>query len=297
MRRNITAGLRGGYNSSFFRLGFLSASIIIAAIIVRTKSEMPKQEGEKSPIVVAAFDMVEIPVPSHPVPIGTKLRKIQWKTVSYPRHQIPKSALVDTAAFMDAVAIAPLPADLPIFEENLSFSAQAINPVVERIPSGMRAMTIKVDATTAVEGWAGSGSLVDVLLIAKDRTTVVAEKVRILSAERSIEPVEGSQSPSVPNTVTLLVTQEQCLAINTAIPLGRIAFALRSSNDEETWIDTVFTADQLKNKSIVDEKKRTITGYASVTNDPEKKAFALADGKWIPTSLKPSGFLVGEEKP
>lgn len=77
---------------------------------------------------------------------------------------------------------------------------------------------MRVDATSSVEGWAGSGSLVDVLLIQKDRTTVVAEKVKVLSSERSSSPVEGGASPSVPSTATLLVTQEQCLAINTAIP-------------------------------------------------------------------------------
>ncbi len=238
-----------------------------------------------------AFDIVEIPVPSEPVAAGTRLKDIRWKTSAYPRHQVPPGAIYDTGSFLETFATVPLPAGLPVFRENLSAASYSINRVVERIPSGMRAMTMKVDATTAVEGWAGSGSLVDVLLIAKDRTTVVAEKVKILSAERSTEPVEGVHAPSVPSTATLLVSQDQCLAISTAIPLGRIAFALRSSSDEDEWVDTVFTSDQLRSNPAADEKKKTITGYLSV-KDEDSRAFALADGKWIPTDIKPAGFLL-----
>jgi len=294
-RKSSMRPYRGGLSSSL-KLGILSLSIIAAAFVVRMRNDTAESSIPQQPIVVAAFDTVELPVPSEPVAVGTKLSKIQWKTVSYPKHQVPKGAFLETASIMDAVTVAPLPADLPVFPENVSFSSQVVNPVVERIPLGMRAMTIKVDATTAVEGWAGSGSLVDVLLIAKDRTTVVAEKVRILSAERSTEPVEGMQTPSVPTTVTLLVTQEQCLAINTAVPLGRIAFALRSSHDEDQWSDKVYTAEQLKNKPSDKEGNHIITGYLAVKDEQKNKAYALANGRWIPTDVKPSGFLVGDEK-
>jgi Flp pilus assembly protein CpaB len=156
-------------------------------------------------------------------------------------------------------------------------------------------MTIKVDATAAVEGWAGSGSIVDVLLIERDRTSVVAEKVRILSAERSVIPVEGQAMPNVPSTVTILVSQEQCLAINTAIPRGRIAFALRGTRDDASWTDTTFTAQRLGN-SVSDEAARgesNINGFVSFTEGGETRAYALSKGKWINTEVIPQGALVG----
>ena len=160
-------------------------------------------------------------------------------------------------------------------------------------------MTVRVDATTAVEGWAGSGALIDVLLVTKERTSVVAEKVKILSAERSVSPVEGSGAPNVPSTVTLLVTQEQCLAINTAIPLGKIAFALRSSADDSQWQETLFTSERLKGPSSAKEDKPGISGYLTVHG--QEKRYALTEGKWIKADSVPPGFFVGQnneaEKP
>ena len=295
MRRKIPLIIRSSGYSSLLKITILSASIVGAAIIIRANPEGSLPASTSTPVVVASFDTVDVPVPADPVAAGTKLRDVHWKTSVYPIHQIPPGALTDISSFSDAAAITILPAGLPVFQQNLSFSAQSLNPVVEKIPAGMRAMTIKVDATTAVEGWARSGSLVDVLLIAKDRTTVVAEKVRILSAERSVEPIANAETPSVPSTVTLLVTQEQCLAVNTAIPMGRIAFALRSSNDEERWIDTVFTSEQLKSRPAVDANRQSITGYLSIRDIEKPKTFALTDGKWIRTDIKPAGFLISED--
>jgi len=295
MRRRTSAFRRGSGFSPAWKISTISIAIVTAALIVRSRPQPPPISREER-VVVATFDTVQVPVPSDPVAAGTRLKDVRWKMVDYPRHQLPAGALQETSSVMDSIAAVPLPAELPVFRQNIAAGPSSINRVVERIPAGMRAMTIKVDATTAVEGWAGSGSLVDVLLIAKERTTVVAEKVRILSAERSTDPIEGARPPSVPSTITLLVSQDQCLAINTAIPLGRIAFALRSSNDEEQWVDTVFTSDELKNNPAIEDKNGAIKGYVTV-NDKVSKAFALTDGKWIPAETRPVGFLVNGDKP
>jgi Flp pilus assembly protein CpaB len=159
----------------------------------------------------------------------------------------------------------------------------------------MRAMTVKVDATSAVEGWARSGSIVDVLLVEKARTTVVAEQVRVISAERSLSPTDTSKGgsaagPSVPSTVTLLVTQEQCLAINTAVPLGKIAFALRSSKDDERWRDTHFSSDDLA-ESKKPHSSVHIGGVVTFGSGLERKSYALVDGAWVPSDSVPKGFF------
>jgi Flp pilus assembly protein CpaB len=163
----------------------------------------------------------------------------------------------------------------------------------------MRAMTLRVDATSSVEGWAAAGAVVDVLLVQDDKTNVVAEKVKIISAERSVTPMSGGdESPSIPSTVTLLVTQEQCLALNTAIPLGRIAFALRSNRDEENWATRSFSADRLRRGGITTDTEMRITGYASVhdNGDADRKEFALSGDKWIRTDVVPEGFFSARER-
>lgn len=281
---------KGRPGSNVLGLLALAVAIVASAFIFRQR---PAPAPRSAETLVAQYDTISVPVPIDMVPIGTRVKEIRVKNISFPRHQIPENALTSFDGYLEAVTTAPLPADLPLFKTNLSHTALANNPVIDGIPQGMRAMTIKVDAMSAVEGWAGSGAVVDVLMVAQGATRVVAERVRILSAERSVSPVEGHSAPSVPNTVTLLVTQEQCLAINTAIPLGRIAFALRSRNDEETWQGTTYSADRLKQGSGTQSKGTTTTaGYVRFGDPARPGGYALIDGKWIKSESVPEGFLV-----
>ncbi len=284
------------------RSGLIASALLLGAIVLAVSFHFrPIQNAANAaqpmPVVVGEFDVVSLPVPVEPVPAGKRVKDIRFRLVSFPRHQVPTGALSDLTEMQYASAAAALPANLPLFRENFIIGgAGGINPVIESIPPGMRAMTVRVDATTAVEGWAGSGSVVDVLLVEKDRTAVVAEKVRVLSAERSVSPVEGAAAPSVPTTVTLLVTQEQCLAINTAIPRGKIAFALRSVRDEERWNDTIFTAENLKSLNT-DEQKAQINGFVSIKGAEGNANFALTDGRWTKTSIVPQGFIKQVDAP
>jgi Flp pilus assembly protein CpaB len=153
-------------------------------------------------------------------------------------------------------------------------------------------MTVRVDVTGAVEGWARSGSIVDVLLVEKNGTKVVAERVKIISTERSLSAAASlDPTAAVPNTVTLLVTQEQCLAINTAVAVGKIAFALRSGSDGESWRDADFEAADLSNREGRKQKAK-VQGVLSVGGGQGKRHYALVDGKWIPAESMPAGFFV-----
>ncbi|MEZ4753891.1 MAG: Flp pilus assembly protein CpaB [Bdellovibrionota bacterium] len=286
---------RKNFGVNLFGFGLIAASILFAAFLIKS-GEKDATSNQKTAPIVAQFDTVKVPVPAEPVPAGTKISEVKLKQVSYPAHQIPEGALRDLSQYTEAVAIARMPANIPVFRENLSFADSASNPVIDQIPKGMRAMTIRVDATTAVEGWAGSGTIVDVLLVEKDKTTVIAEAVKILSAERSVSPVEGSSAPKLPTTVTMLVSQDQCLAINTSIPRGKIAFALRSTEDIEAWDSTVFTSDSLKGGVRSAQVEENINGVVTIKDNKSSQSYALAGGKWVPTEVVPEGFFVAEQR-
>lgn len=284
-------------NRSFGGYALLGAAIIAAAFIVRANPKAAEAaRAPDSPRVVAQFDTVQLPVPVRPVPPGTPLDKISFTQVAFPKHQIPAGAVTNLETLRGSVTIAALPARLPIFMENFSSTARLHNPVVEQIPAGMRAMTVRVDATSAVEGWAGSGSIVDVLLVSEGRTTVIAERVRVLSSERSTSPVDGASAPAVPSTVTLLVTQEQCLAINTAIPMGKIAFALRGFSDGDSWSITRYNSERLKGGPGNSNGRAAVTGYAAVKGADTESQFALTDGKWVRTRVVPQGFFPNKDQ-
>lgn len=280
--------------------GKANGAIVFAAIVVSAglffglRSKTDAANVVNSTPVVSKLDSVRLPVPVEPVAAGTKLSSIRFRTVAYPVAQVPEGAIRNITSYLDAVAVTSLPANLPLFKQNVSHAAGSSNPVIESIPEGMRAMTIKVDATSAVEGWAGSGAIVDVLLVRGEGTSVVAEKVKILSAERSVNPVNGTESPNVPSTVTLLVSQDQCLAINTAIPLGKIAFALRSTTDDGGWHLTRYHADNLKNVANGDAARKQIQGFIEIEG---KGGFALSNGQWVQAEDAPDGFRLNKKEP
>jgi len=250
---------------------------------------------ERSRAYVPEFKVVEVPVPDRPVGAGISIRDVPVRFEKFPEHQLPEGVIRDIGRVRDSVTLVALPGGLPILDVNLGTGEEASNPLVGRIPQGMRAMTVRVDVTAVVEGWARSGSIVDVLLVEKHGTRVVAERVKIISTERSLSAT-GSLDPSaaVPSTVTLLVTQEQCLAINTAVAVGKIAFALRGGADGESWRDGDFEASDLSDPEGK-KRKPKVEGVVSVGNGKRKRRYALVEGKWIPAESMPAGFFVHQE--
>lgn len=276
---------------SYILFALFSSGLIVclfSVIVVQQNASAVATEQ----IYVAEYETVELPVPSAAVAAGVEIHEIALETISFPKHQLPQGVVLNPASLSGMLTVSALPARVPMFTANFSRKGSRSNPVIDRIPEGMRAMTIKVDATSAVEGWAGSGSYVDILLVEKDRTTVVAENVLILSAERSVAPVEGRASPNIPSTVTLLVSQEQCLAINTSIPRGKIAFALRKLGDQDAWSDKSYSAARLARGGGNNVKRSEVSGYIEVEGE---KKFVLSDGRWIKTPKKPQGFFAGAE--
>jgi Flp pilus assembly protein CpaB len=259
------------------------------------KQSAPAPVIEKQRSFVAEYNVVEIPVPERPVKEGTYVRDIPVRMEKFPQHQLPTGVVRDLELLQNSRALVDFPGGLPMLHTNLGTEADGTNPVVDRIPPGMRAMTVRVDATSSVEGWARSGSIVDVLLTEKDKTTVVAELVKILSSERSTSAFDVEHNKTVPSTVTLLVTQEQCLAINTAIPLGRISLVLRSPKDEAIWRRKYLNASDLPSGEKVAPKSE-VKGVISFSSGEGNKHFALVDGQWIPADDVPTGFLVGERE-
>jgi Flp pilus assembly protein CpaB len=250
---------------------------------------------ERSRAYVPEFKVVEVPVPDRPVGAGISIRDVPVRFEKFPEHQLPPGVVRDIGRVRDSVTLVALPGGLPILDVNLGTGEEASNPLVGRIPQGMRAMTVRVDVTAAVEGWARSGSIVDVLLVEKHGTRVVAERVKIISTERSLSStVSLDPSAAVPSTVTLLVTQEQCLAINTAVAVGKIAFALRGGADGGNWRDGDFEASDLSDPEGK-KRKPKVEGVVSIGHGERKRQYALVEGKWIPAESMPSGFFVHQE--
>ncbi|MGI6680745.1 MAG: Flp pilus assembly protein CpaB [Bdellovibrionota bacterium] len=115
-----------------------------------------------------------------------------------------------------------------------------VNTITANIPEGYRAVTINVDVTSSVEGWARAGAFVDVVwnsvLQGKPSATVIVQNAKILSAERVVEgnTQEGQVSQAqVPSTVTLLVLADDATKIHLAATTGKLSLQLRGDDTDE----------------------------------------------------------------
>jgi Flp pilus assembly protein CpaB len=267
---------------------------MIAALFLLLFSRPERVESNPAPsrevIVAKDHDMVLVPTPVRAVARGEKISEVQFAETKWPKSRVSSKYINNLENYKDAVALVSLPAHLPIPVSALQFSRTDENAVVDGIPEGMRAITVKVDAEAAVEGWARSGNYVDVIVLRASRdeesgieAKVIAENVRILSAGQSAEPLSTkSQAPRAPQTVTLLVNQEDALKVKTASSLGKLAFSLRGSGDDSPTVATV-----MNQKTLLGGAKRSSPlkeRYRGMAKGPDGKTYVLGgDSRWVRT--------------
>lgn len=123
--------------------------------------------------------------------------------------------------------------DSPVHQDFIT-SIRPTNLITANIPEGYRAVTIRVDATSSVEGWARAGANVDVVWASTIRgrqgVTVIVQNAKVLSAERQVETGTQPGTP-VPSTVTLLVTADDAAKIQLATTTGSLSLSLRGDDD------------------------------------------------------------------
>ncbi len=272
-------------------LSYSSVSLIVIVVLALAAYERkPAAEAARTAPtavqIVTEDEAVLVPVPVRPVARGERLQNVPFTMASWPRSRIDKGFVKNVALYRGSITATALPSEMPIPVAALSDSAMDSNAVVENIPQGMRAITVRVDEESAVEGWARSGSFVDVIVVRSDssengalQSKVIAENVRILSAGRSADPLTaGSSAPKAPRTVTLLVTQEDALRIKTGANIGRLTFSLRGAHDQLPTDILVVEQDQLINR----KPAKSFAAYQGTAKGPDGKVYYLLDNaRWV----------------
>ncbi|HMO18327.1 MAG TPA: Flp pilus assembly protein CpaB [Oligoflexia bacterium] len=234
--------------------------------------------------------MVELEVPSRPVSRGEQLKSVPFAKVKWPNSPDMMRFVRQAAEFKDYYANAPLSSFSPVSIASLTKSSSEANAVVEGIPQGFRAITVKVDIESAVEGWAQTGAYVDVILMRQSldselgiEAKVIAENVKILSAGASVDnSSNNSKSTQAPATVTLLVSQEDALKVRTASTIGKLTFALRGLGDQSPTLATNMNQKVLLGGSRTLQVSGKRDGFKGVAKDSDGTQYILdADARWV----------------
>ena len=100
---------------------------------------------------------------SQPLPVGTRLHEGHFRVVAWPSRNPVKGSFTEGKGLIDRGVIAPIGENEPITETKVApLEAGAGLPPV--IPSGMRAISVRVNEVIGVAGFAVPGSRVDVLV-------------------------------------------------------------------------------------------------------------------------------------
>jgi Flp pilus assembly protein CpaB len=277
---------------SFAIAGVLAIPLCILGISKGMKQEAQAARLEKGEPITQS---VLLPVPSRAIAAGESLEGIPFKNVAWPNSSSIHSYASSQEELHGKYSLFELAAGVPVPLSSLGQGLREKNRVAESIPAGMRAITVKADAESAVEGWAQSGSFVDVILIrsqsngegsAKEsvlESSVIAENVRILSAGSSTTPLSSADTTTkAPATVTLLTSQEDALKIKTAASLGRLTFALRGIHDSAP-----VEAKRVTQKHLGEETVQVITkpNYRGKATAPNGQQYVLDEASiWIRAS-------------
>ncbi len=273
-------------------------SILIAVVLKHNAAN--KDSGDKATASTSSYDqpsattkseqavpiqMIEVLVPVKDIPQGEPLQVSFFAKVSRPIGGLPQNVVRNYDDVKGKYARTFMPALEPVVQNRIT-AQQPVNIVADNIPKGYRAVTINVNATSGVEGWATAGAHVDVHwvsdVVGEKRVVLLVQNVKVLSAERQGDPsVQPDPARPIPTTVTLLVTDRDAQKISLAASSGTIVLHLRGAEDVKGTgdVSSLSLKDVMQGRDPEAAKKK-LQGTVKITNpDGSVEEIAVIDGK------------------
>jgi pilus assembly protein CpaB len=180
-------------------------------------------------VVVAAVD----------IPVASPI-KLEWLTViDWPRISRPEGAQEDPASIVGKVAYAPITKGEAILATKLVASAGR-SGLATLLPSGARAVSVRVDDVVGVAGFIHPGDRVDVIVTMQPRndtlfaSKLILQNVRVLAVNQDLEHRGRDAEKAATATVaTLQVSPEESEALALAAARGKLLLALRGASDTD----------------------------------------------------------------
>jgi pilus assembly protein CpaB len=184
----------------------------------------------------ARSDLREVVVAARTLPVGVNLKQEDVRLAKVPVDQFPKGGFEKVQDVLDRPVVSSILADEPVREGRLALRGSGLG-LAPIIPSGMRAVAVRVNEVVGVAGFVLPGMRVDVLVTGRPEgqemtvTKTILQDILVLSAGQTIEPDTPGKAINAP-VVTLLVSPEQAEVLTLAT-VGRIQLVLRNSGDHE----------------------------------------------------------------
>jgi len=221
---------------------------------------------------------------------GDEVTAEDIRLVAWPGDAVPEGYSVSPAEVVGRGVIVSVARNEPLMSSKLA-TPEAGGGLSITIPSGKRAMSVKVDEVIGVAGFTTPGTRVDVLVtldnsvqISEPRTQLVLQNIVVLAAGQATERDFRGDPTTVP-VVTLLVTPEQSEKLALASAKGRIQLALRNPLDFDSTDTPGVRAQELlpsMNVPVRSSGRRSAPRSQGVSIDvfrgPEKSSSEIRSG-------------------
>ena len=169
--------------------------------------------------------------------VGAELRPEDVRIVEWPAGSVPETAFDSAQDVVGRGVVSPIVPHEPILSSKLAKQGEGagLPPV---IPTGMRALSVRVNDVVGVAGYVLPGTRVDVVATVNptqqhtDVTSkVILTNVQVLAAGTKMEHDTENNKPIAVSVVTLLVGPSEAERLTLASTEGKIQLALRNPLD------------------------------------------------------------------
>jgi pilus assembly protein CpaB len=177
---------------------------------------------------------VDVVIAAGNLQVGAKIEDKDVKVVRMPAGDLPPHIYQKAASVVGRGVVLPMSQGEFVLPSKLAAeNAGAGLPAL--IPPGMRAVSVRVNDTTAVSGFVLPGTRVDVLLTGnagsgEQQTTTVLENVAVIATGQKLERNSTGDPQNAP-VITLLVSPDDAQKLTLASTQGHIQLALRNPLD------------------------------------------------------------------
>jgi pilus assembly protein CpaB len=206
----------------------LIASIGISQVMENRSAQAPAATPTEK-IYVALTD----------IPLGEALTAQMVSLEEWPKDKIPEGVVRSLEEIENKRPLTRLYPGEPILAAKL-IDANKFSGASEKIPKGMRVVSVKVTMDSSASGLIYPGDRVDVLVflkagrgIAQTGTRTILKNITVFAVnDRTQRELEEEIEGNAAKTVSLLVKPTQVEKITLASELGKIKLSLRRSDDD-----------------------------------------------------------------
>src|SRR5216684_174389 len=178
---------------------------------------------------------VDVVIAANDIQVGAKVEEHDVRLAKFPAADLPPGAYGKRSQVLGRGVVVPIAKGEFILPAKLA-PENAGTGLPSLIPSGMRAVSVRVNEVVSVAGFVTPGTRVDVLLTgtpaggSEPQTTTVLQNVTVIAAGHTLERSLTGDAQSTP-VITLLVSPDDAQRLTLASAEGHIQLALRNPLD------------------------------------------------------------------